>query len=615
MKTQFSRPTGASGYALLMVLIITGCIIMILGGVMNRTATIAQLNQRNTQYTACCYAANAAVEQVYARLTYDFMNNGTVTVANNLNIYRGLIPTTSQNSYWGNFQFSDGNGNVNQTYVTYLSNYSGVLPGAWSNRSTTNAPLYRIISNVTYNNGVQTVGTAREDVLLALVPLDTYAIFYNGLMEFTDTASLTINGSVQANGAIYLSPGGTLIFNGMVTATGAITNTLNDGGNSFGGTTTFNGTPSPGYKQYAQTVDVSLNMTNGNNLIEIPPAGEGPLTPYGSEALFNQAHVVLVVTNSPISTNPVVMLTVQNAYNGNVPGDDPSPTVDVVTNATPAMLLTNNTVGLPFLSLTNTFTDQREYQTNMYVTQIDMGKYDSWILTNSAVLGKFPSGSGTYPTILYVADRRNIGTNKLSVVRIVDANQIPYNGNAGFGLATQNPIYIEGNYNIQTNSTQSATGTNDVYSVPAGIYADALTVLSSNWSDALSGQTFSNRPAATTTINAALVMGIVDSTGTNTGQFSGGVENYPRLLENWYDNSAALYLNTSIISLYASSMATNMFRNPGDFKQNDNPYYNPPTRYFYYDTRFQNPNRCPPGMPCALVPLRYNWGQPAPGTH
>ena len=47
-----------------------------------------------------------------------------------------------------------------------------------------------------------------------------------------------------------------------------------------------------------------------------------------------------------------------------------------------------------FLSVTNKFTDIREYQTNMFVTQINVGAYASWVITNySDDLRKFATSS------------------------------------------------------------------------------------------------------------------------------------------------------------------------------------------------------------------------------
>ena len=95
------------------------------------------------------------------------------------------------------------------------------------------------------------------------------------------------------------------------------------------------------------------------------------------------------------------------------------------------------------------------------------------------------------------------------------------------------------------------------------------------------------------------------STGSSTTTFSGGVHNLPRLLEDW--SSSTLWLNTSIINLYSSARATNVFVDPGT-------YYEPPTRKFSYNLNYSNPNYIPPGIPNALVALRYNWAVPPPGS-
>jgi hypothetical protein len=77
------------------------------------------------------------------------------------------------------------------------------------------------------------------------------------------------------------------------------------------------------------------------------------------------------------------------------------------------------------------------------------------------------------------------------------------------------------------------------------------------------------------------------------------------LLENW--TGATLTYNTSIVCLYSSQMATNQFQMPGA-------YYMPPTRLWGFDPTFYNPAREPPGIPTALVPIRFNWLQPPPGS-
>jgi len=256
--------------------------------------------------------------------------------------------------------------------------------------------------------------------------------------------------------------------------------------------------------------------------------------------------------------------------------------------------------------LTNTFADNREYQSNLFVTQIDIGKYATWLQTNITIITKLTTnGINQYPTVLYVADQRNINTNRLAVVRLSNAAQLPYNAGAGFTVATQNPLYVWGNYNVQTNSGGGTSyGTNNTYyTVPAALISDALTILSTNWVDGNSPYNYTNRTAGITTVNAAIVTGNVPSTGTNSGQFSGGLQNLPRLLENWNPVSGQrnLYLNTSLVMLFSSQMATNQFRDPGNFDESDQPYYDPPIRAFAYDLNFKSPTKTPPAIPVLFL--------------
>jgi hypothetical protein len=137
---------------------------------------------------------------------------------------------------------------------------------------------------------------------------------------------------------------------------------------------------------------------------------------------------------------------------------------------------------------------------------------------------------------------------------------------------------------------------------------DALTILSTNWSDAKSTLPVANRSTSDTTVNAAILSGIVPSTGSAQSQYSGGVHNLPRLLENW--SNSHLWLNSSIVNLYNSQIANSPFLWPGP-----SGYYYAPTRHFSYDLNFANPNRQPPpGTPNLSVMLRSSWATPPPNN-
>ena len=253
-----------------------------------------------------------------------------------------------------------------------------------------------------------------------------------------------------------------------------------------------------------------------------------------------------------------------------------------------------------------------------------MSILDKWLLTNTAATTKFPNVSGVYsssnvPNIFYAADNRSFGSGKLTAVRIKNGSIIPTNlvsiagSNApsGFTVATPNPLYIDGNYNTPDSTTLYSTNTTKVF--PASLASDALTILSQNWVDSASAQSMGSsgggvRTACNTEVNAAILTGVVPSTGSGASQFSGGVHNLPRLLEDWGNGGAVtLTLNTSIVNLFASNRATTQFQNPGI-------YYYAPTRQFSFDQNFLNYTKQPPGTPMLGVVLRAKWATPPPNT-
>jgi hypothetical protein len=594
MKSIFPRQHNhTAGYALLMVMGIVAVSLIVLASTMRRTGTVALLNNRNNTYVVNVNAAEAALEKVYARLSYDFVAFGLGGVENNLGLYRTNVPSGAESAYWNNFQFSDGQGHSNRTYVNVLTNYSGAMPSQYPGLFTMNAPVYRIVSNAKNLSGAASMTNAAQvDVLLALVPLSTFAIFYNSLLEFSTAQTMTVNGRVHANGNIYTGSSSTLTFNDTVTTTGTLTAPANNGSGPWGSLGVFNGNPT--YKTNVPAITLSINMTNTHSLIDLPLAGETATSSQGQQRLYNQAQVVLLVSNTTVTAR------IQASVSGQVPGADSAP--QVITSSTNISALATN---FPFLSLTNSFSDQREDKT-IVTTQIDVGKYAKWITTNSSVLNKFPAGSGTYPTILYAADNRANTASQLSAVRLANGTAPPRNGGLGWSLATPNPLYVLGNYN----ATNNLASTNTTSTIPSALMSDALTILSDLWSDPASfttSQTGPN-PSSTITINAAILTGIVPSTGNTSSTFSGGVHNLPRLLENW-TSSRDVWLNTSIINLFSSTKATGQFVTPGAGS-----YYTAPTRHFSFDLNFLDPARQPPGMPCALVPIRYNWAVPPANT-
>src|SRR5262249_39605914 len=125
---------------------------------------------------------------------------------------------------------------------------------------------------------------------------------------------------------------------------------------------------------------------------------------------------------------------------------------------------------------------------------------------------------------LYVDDMRTESSSTEAGVRLVNGQTILPQG---LTVATPNPLYVLGNYNAPAAALGS---TNTTQTQPASLVSDAITILSPNWNDANSSLGLSSRIAGNSTVNAAILAGIVETGG---GNYSGGVENFPRFLEDW----------------------------------------------------------------------------------
>jgi Tfp pilus assembly protein PilX len=197
-------------------------------------------------------------------------------------------------------------------------------------------------------------------------------------------------------------------------------------------------------------------------------------------------------------------------------------------------------------------------------------------------------------------------------VRLINGTTLPglYDsanaGNTkGFTLASENGVYVLGNYNATgINSIGTPTASteyipqNTPQHIPASIVADAITILSTAWSDTKSFRypfTLASRPANETTVRFAMLAGDTRTTleatpnqGGSDPRMSGGVHNFKRFLEDWTNDR--LNYAGSLINLFNSR------NNNGSFKCCSR-VYGPPDRNWVFDATFLDPTRLPPGTP------------------
>lgn len=597
MKTRIAKKT-AGGYALLIVLLFTSVMMVIVVSTMNRAVSTANINERNNQTVIGIAAAEAATEKIYAQMSSDYILGGIPRIATYMSTYQGMYPTASEDAYWANFAFSDALGNGNKTFVNYTSTTNWTW---WPNIDSQfknlggNVLTFRILSNVRKTNGRFNITNAvQQDVQLLQIPLFQFAIFYNSLLEFSTAATLTINGPVHANGDMYVGSSSALTFNSDIGVTGSILKIAWAGTSlsSMNGAITYNGSVTTNTTSLVLPIGTNNTAAAVREIANLPPSTEALSSSMGQQRYYNKAQMNIIISNTSVT-----------AWVKRV---DPNTLIPATSNA---IVWTNLNY---FISTNNVtgFMDQRESTSyKMGLTQIDMAKYNTWGLTNATVkstIGTDTSGNGLVPNDVWIADYRtsNSLTGKYGI-RLTNGVVVPTN-NAGFTICTPNPLYVIGNFNCP--NTNYLGTTNTTASQPCSFIADGLTILSQNWLDSTSTNSYSTRVPVNTTINAAIVAGVVYSTGSAINQFSGGVHNLPRLLEYW--TGYTLTLNTSIVNLYNSIQAKGQFVYPGQ----TGTYYYPPTRQFSYDNRFKDPTYQPPGTPMLAAPRRSVWATPPPNT-
>jgi hypothetical protein len=191
-------------------------------------------------------------------------------------------------------------------------------------------------------------------------------------------------------------------------------------------------------------------------------------------------------------------------------------------------------------------------------------------------------------------------------VKLVNGEKIP---NPDFGwtkdlygttFATNAPMYIHGNYNADGNSSTGSANNPDIKDVrkepPAALIADAVTILSNSWDDKDSLKSRgSRRTTSFTEVAAAILTGLVPSDKNGWNNYSGGVENFPRFLEDW---DTTLRYRGSMVALFESEVATEPW--------GKNDVYDPPKRDWGFNSLYAE-GYYPPGTPNSRTFRRINY--------
>lgn len=371
-----------------------------------------------------------------------------------------------------------------------------------------------------------------------------HAVFYNDDLEMLPGANMTLSGKIHCNEDIYLGSHATFTINSdYLYGAGNIYNQRKDSTDYMEGTVRIKRQDELVYRAMLESGDITaLDSDRSDWTDESQTRWNGTVKSavHGVTSLA-VPNVGSIASDGFYAQNAGLKIVNTTAYNG-----------------------AGSVVTLP--SGTISQTQIYNYREGKYVTVTDI---DMSLLNSS---GYFPNNG-----LLYVT-RTDASSSQPNGIRLQNGSQLQ----GALTVVSNDPLYIKGDYN-------------SVNKKPASVICDSLDILSNNWDDANSHSSLGSRLATNTTINAAFIGGIDTTT---TGHYNGGLENYPRFLEDW--SNKTLRIRGSFVELWNSLMAQGAWLY-------GNPQYTAPLRDWNYDTDFNDSTKLPPFTPYAVETERVAW--------
>lgn len=607
------------GSTLLVAVSLLAIITVLVGVALTATTHQGRFAKRDTDFTSAQAAADGALEYAYASWKEIIRGNGLRPPTNTQVNATNLPPPTSalhagfqsKGITFSNFGIVNANqwGETVDSSGTTITDPVGIgvtnVPGypGWSG----SASYYRAqvtASSPTFNQPVTADITRYFQV--TGVPILQAAIFFDYDIELHPGPPMTINGLVHTNGDLWVATGSpnTLQFNSNVSYVGSYHEAYKTNVTYGGGTTSSSsanpplwsdGLPSSTSTSYPtqasqverldpygtepaalfNTTDTNRNNDSMREIIEPPDTTQTDPPEIAATRFYNQAGVRITIDRSLPNPNRIL---IRNGNNGSLPA---------ATEAAIRGAINVNTTAPMF--------DMREGE-NVYLANVDVKSL------NTALAGM----GNTFNGVLYVQDVTTTGKN---AIRLQNGSVLSND----LTIVSNNGVYVQGDFN----TGGAVAGIHDPLLVPSNfggnpsnadspvapgydkkscaIAADAVMILSNSWDDANAGSDLKYRVASHTTVNAAIISGIVPTNYQNSGVYSGGPHNFPRFLETWSGKDLTYW--GSMVQLYFSQQFDGIF-DTGNI-------YSPPGRRWNYDAQLAK--RPPPGLFRNLQYSRGRW--------
>lgn len=485
------------------------------------------------------YAAEAGLEKAAAALQTEYDTTGLPPV---------VMPAATDN--------------MNMCLVTYSTADDGPATQRVLT-SGTMAGLHALVKSFTItstaSNSVDNAKVQLSQTFeTALVPVFQFAVFYGNDLEIAPGPDMTLTGRVHSNGDIWLQAGSSLRMDSYTTASGNILHGRKGAGSVDNGDVLIKDASGnnvsmregSGWLEATDPYWYDSSVARWQGRVQDAAHGQEPLNLPLSSSAGGDPHKLIESGsgNSDSYEHKATLKFIDRQAYQKVGGAWVNVTADVVSKGI------------------ITFTDNKFYD----------GREKTWVDCMELDIGElYDEGYTPSNGVIYFSDQ----TSDFPAVRINNGSEL----DAGLSIASENPIYTNGDYN-KTNKK------------PAALLGDAVTFLSNNWDDSKSSGSVNNRVASNTVVNASYLTGNTETTPSN---YNGGFENLPRFLEKW--SGKTFTWRGSAVNLWNSVQA--------DGNWSYGSYYEAPIRDWAYDADLDDPSKLPPETPMVRVFQRIGWHQ------
>ena len=557
------------GFALestLLTLVLFGALI---GVATAAAATYTRTSGIDVKATSVSYAAEGAGDQIMAQLDAA-MDDGIITPADITSLTTPGV---------------DGFTITQDTRIVGAPVNRIITRGAF-------AGLYALEQPVNVRIDAADAASNRAAVELGVsvqsVPIFQFGVFYDRDLEIHNGPPMTFSGWVHSNRHLYLSSANATYLS-QVTAADSVFWARKNVIETLNGVRIANAAGTPISLDFDSRSLSGANFVARSNLrfngkLMSRVSGVRPLRlplPMGMDARE------LILPAQPGDAPDVAQVRMANKADLHIVVNMASPLTNVCTEATFTRSGGRTALGtacpLIFTVARNAFYDGREMR-RPDLLELDMAALRSFVNVSAA---------DRQVSIVYVEFQgrdTTLSTRDYPALRIRNGNQLPDAPSAaepgGMTIATNAAIYVRGDYNT-TNWK------------PAALIADVATFLSNGWADGASTTFPRPRTFSASTVFAALLAGNsetpCDVRTCGPQQYGGGLENFPRFIEDWGGGVGGTPFNYtgSLVSLFTSRQSGRVWGH----SLNGSGYYSPPVRNWNFETRFRDPMLLPPGTP------------------